>query len=134
MISRTLGLADLDEIEVKNASIDTPSQARLKLWTDNWARLLIALHLLAPVSAAHITVTTCIYTHIHHLQMFSEVFSPMAPADSVPRVVRNYHYEHFPPPSDSVELTAELHRELRAVPHGGFWGKVKSAGWRLLRE
>lgn len=66
--------------------------------------------------------------------MFSETFFPMAAANSVPRTVRKYHYEHFPPPSDSTELTAELCRGLRAVPHGGFWSKVKSVGWRLLRE
>ena len=66
--------------------------------------------------------------------MFSETFFPMAAANSVPRIVRKYHYEHFPPPSDSTELTAELRRGLRAVPHGGFWSKMKSVGWRLLRE
>lgn len=94
----------------------------------------MALQLLALASAAHITAPAST-THIHLIStMFSETFFPMAEADSVPSIVRKYHYEHFPPPSDSMELTAELHRSLRAVPHGGFWGKVKSAGWRLLRE
>ena len=76
-----------------------------------------------------------LHTNTPSLQkMVSETFFPMAAAGSVPRIVRKYHYEHFPPPSDSIELTAELRRGLRAVPHGGFWSKVKSAGWRLLRE
>jgi hypothetical protein len=89
---------------------------------------------LSLASAAHITAPA-FTTHINVIStMFSEVFFPMAAADSVPRVVRRYHYEHFPPPPDSIELAAELHRGLRAVSHGGFWGKVKSAGWRLLRE
>ena len=106
----------------------------LKLWTDNWARLSMALQLLALASAAHITAPTST-TRIHLISiMFSETFFPMAAANSVPRTVHKYHYEHSPPPSSSVELTAELHRNLRAVPHGGFWGKVKSVGWRLLRE
>jgi hypothetical protein len=94
----------------------------------------MALQLLALASAAHITAPTST-TRIHLISiMFSETFFPMAAANSVPRTVRKYHYEHAPPPSSSVELTAELHRNLRAVPHGGFWGKVKSVGWRLLRE
>ena len=66
--------------------------------------------------------------------MFSETFFPMAAPDSVPRTVRKYHYEHIPPPPDFIELATELRRGLRAVPHGGFWGKVKSAGRRFLRK
>jgi hypothetical protein len=66
--------------------------------------------------------------------MFSETFFPMAPANSVPRIVRRYHYKHVPHPEDPVELMSDLRQGLRGVSKGGFWGKVKSAGWRILRE
>ena len=66
--------------------------------------------------------------------MYSEVFYPMAPRNSVPRICRHYHYQHLPPPEEPTNFMAELRRGLRGVDRGGFWGKVKSAGWRLLRE
>lgn len=94
----------------------------------------MALQLLALASAAHTSATTCIYIHMSTVISPSEVFFPMASAYSVPRVPRRYHYEHAPPPSESVELMEDLRRGLRGVPKGGFWSKVKSVGWRLLRE
>ena len=95
----------------------------------------MALQLLALVSAAHFTATPYTYPHIHIIStMFSETFFPMAPSNAVPRVYRRYHYEHAEQPSESIELMADLRRGLRAVPKGGFWSKVKSAGWRFLRE
>ena len=76
-----------------------------------------------------------LYTHTIST-MFSETYFPMAPANSVPRIQRRYHYEHFPQPSDSFELMEDLRRGLRGAPNakGGFWSKAKSAGWRFLGE
>jgi hypothetical protein len=57
----------------------------------------------------------------------------MAPRNSVPRICRHYHYRHLPPPEEPTRFMGELRRGLRGVDKGGFWGKVKSAGWRILR-
>jgi len=56
----------------------------------------------------------------------------MAPRNSVPRICRRYHYQHDPPPSNPTAFMRELRRGLRVVDKGGFWGKAKSAGWRVL--
>ena len=66
--------------------------------------------------------------------MSDSPFYPMAPADSVPGIIRNYHYEHLPPPSNPTEFMVALRRGLRGANGVGLWGKLKGAGWRFLRE
>jgi hypothetical protein len=67
--------------------------------------------------------------------MYPEIFYPMAPRNSVPRICRRYHYQHNPPPSHPTEFAGELRRRLRGVDkRRGLWDKVKSVAWRLMRE
>lgn len=66
--------------------------------------------------------------------MSDGLFYPMAPGDSVPGVIRHYHYEHLPPPSNPTEFMVALRHGLRGVNQVGLWGKLKGAGWRFLRE
>ncbi len=60
-------------------------------------------------------------------------FYPMAPADSVPSIVRRYHYQYLPPPFNPTEFMVALRRGLRGANEVGFLGKLKGAGWRFLR-
>jgi hypothetical protein len=66
--------------------------------------------------------------------MYSETFFPMAARNSVPRICRRYHYQHDPPSSNPTEFMADLRRGLRVVDKPSFWGKMKSAGWRVLSQ
>lgn len=66
--------------------------------------------------------------------MSDDLFHPMAPAHSVPTIIRRYHYQHHPPPSDPTDFMSSLRRGLRGVNEVGLWGKLKGAGWRFLRE
>ncbi|KAI0263855.1 hypothetical protein BC834DRAFT_971202 [Gloeopeniophorella convolvens] len=63
----------------------------------------------------------------------STLASPIvATAACTPKIVRRYHYQHAPPPSDPTEFMVELRRGLRGVQRPGFMGKIKAAGWRIL--
>ena len=66
--------------------------------------------------------------------MSDGLFYPMAPAHSVPTIIRRYHYQHLPPPSNPTEFMSSLRHGLRGANEVGLWGKLKGAGWRFLRE
>ncbi|KAI9465267.1 hypothetical protein BJY52DRAFT_1414237 [Lactarius psammicola] len=60
------------------------------------------------------------------------LFYPMAPANSVPTIIRRYQYQYLPPPSNPTEFTVALRRGLRGANEVGLLGKLKGAGWRFL--
>src|SRR6267142_3531068 len=96
----------------------------------------MAHHLLAlATSAVHIPATPASITYTIIYKMYPEIFYPMAPRNSVPRICRRYHYQHNPPPSHPTEFAGELRRRLRGVEkRRGLWDKVKSVAWRFMRE
>lgn len=58
--------------------------------------------------------------------MSDGLFHPMAPADSVPGIIRHYHYQHVPPPSNPTEFMVALRRGLRGANKVGLWGKLRA--------
>jgi hypothetical protein len=65
LVERDFNLVQVCESEFHQAQEHLyRAPSTLKLWTDNWACLSMALQLLALTSAAHFTATTRIYTHL----------------------------------------------------------------------
>jgi hypothetical protein len=60
-------------------------------------------------------------------------YYPMAPSDCPPKIISRHRYLHGPPSSDPAEFMEALRQGLRSAKRRGFWGKLKSVGWHLLR-
>ncbi|KAI0302344.1 hypothetical protein B0F90DRAFT_1667554 [Multifurca ochricompacta] len=64
--------------------------------------------------------------------MSATPFCPMVYSNCLPKIIRRYHHQHLPPPSDPAVFMLALRRGLRGANRPGFWRKLKSAGWRFL--
>jgi hypothetical protein len=85
--------------------------------------------------AAHIVVfqLSLLHLHVHIATMPVTCYYPMALSDGLPKIIRRYHYQHGPPPSEPVEFMGALRQGLRSANRPSLWGKMKSVGWRILR-
>jgi len=66
--------------------------------------------------------------------MSDDLFHPMAPAHSVPPIVRRYHYQHHPPPLNPTDFMSSLRRGLRGVNQVGGLRTVKLEAQNMRSE